>query len=83
MNHLKTSIYQNNRARNPAHDLSEKRLLNGFAFLICNRAGGLASGLAGACALAAAALLGGSLQVSLIDSYYVLQWEHLFQYVLR
>ena len=61
----------------------KSKLLNGFAFLICNRAGGLASGLAGALALAAAALFGGSLQVSLIDSYYVLQWEHLFQYVLR
>lgn len=53
-------------------------LLDRLALLIGNGAGGLASGLAGALALAAAALFRARLQVSLIDSYNMLQWEHLF-----
>ena len=44
-----------------------------FALLICNSAGSLASGLAGALALAAAALFSGSLQVRLVNSNNVLQ----------
>lgn len=49
-----------------------------LALLIGNRAGSLASGLAGALALAAASLFGGSLKVSLVDSNNVLQKKHLF-----
>ena len=54
-------------------------LLNRFAFLVCNSAGSLASRLAGRLALAAAALLGGSLETCLVDRNNVLHWEHLFQ----
>ena len=53
-------------------------LLYALALLVCNGAGSLAGRLAGACALAAAALYSGSLKVSLIYSRDVLQKEHLF-----
>ena len=49
-----------------------------LALLICNSAGSLASGLAGALALAAAALFSGSLQVRLVNCNNVLQKKHLF-----
>ena len=58
-------------------------LLYRLAFLISNCAGGLASRLAGALALAAAALYSGSLQVSLVDGCDVLQIRHLFREVLQ
>ena len=44
-----------------------------LALLICNSAGSLASGLAGTLALAAAALFGGSLKASFVNSNNVLQ----------
>lgn len=77
MNHNKPQT-QNNRARNPAQKLFVKQLLYALALLICNSAGCLASGLAGACALAAAALFGALFKVRLVNSYYMLQWVHLF-----
>ena len=58
-------------------------LLFRLTFLVCNCAGGLASRLAGALALAAAALYSGSLQVSLVDGCDVLQTKHLFRVVLQ
>ncbi len=54
-----------------------------FAFLVSNSAGGLAGRLAGALALAAAALESGSLQISLVDRCDVLQNEHLFRLELQ
>lgn len=60
-----------------------QKLLNALALLICYGAGSLASRLTRAGAFSAAAVFRAFLQVCLIDSYNVLQWEHLFQKYLR
>jgi hypothetical protein len=55
------------------------RLLYCFALLVSDSARSLAGRLAGRLALAAAALSGGSFQISLVDCCDMLQKEHLFQ----
>lgn len=60
-----------------------QKLLNALALLICYGAGSLASRLTRAGAFSAAAVFRAFLQVCLIDSYNVLQREHLFQKYLR
>lgn len=57
---------------------SLSELLYSFALLVSYCAGGLASGLAGRLAVAAAALSSGRLEICLVDSCDVLQKEHLF-----
>ncbi len=57
--------------------------LDSLTLLVSHRAGCLAGRLAGGLALAAAALFGGSLKISLVDSPDMLQGKHLFLYVLR
>ena len=66
----------------PPKVVLQSKLLCALALLICYRAGCFASGLAGACALAAAAVFCGSFQICLIDCYNVLQTEHLFHFYI-
>ena len=73
---------QLNRSKAPFRAVSHGSLYS-LALLVSHRAGGLACGLAGGLALAAAALFGGSLKVSLVDCLDMLQRKHLFLYVLR
>ena len=71
---------ENRGVSSPAfHQPSPEKLLVVFAALISYCTGSLASRLAGALALAAAALNSGSLQVSLVDGCDVLQIRHLFR----
>ena len=67
----------------PAACLYVLLLFIAFAALISYCTRSLASRLAGALALAAAALYSGSLQVSLVDGCDVLQTKHLFRVVLQ
>ncbi len=57
---------------------SALKLLYRLALLVCDRAGGLASGLAGTLAFAASAFFGACFKACLIDRNNMLQFTHLF-----